>query len=111
MNAIALLLTSASVVYGAPDSKRSLETERALSTYRSDTFEYLRAGLQSEELLTPAIRGSVAATQIPGFLETHEIEELVKAIDQLHIDSPTEELRYVVMIPGIDIAGTGLSWG
>lgn len=93
MNAIAALLTSASVVYGAPGATRSLQTERALLTYRSDTFEYLRAGLQSEDTLVPAIRGSVAATQIPGFLEVHEVEEIVKAIDQLHIDSPTEEIR------------------
>lgn len=93
MVTIAALLTSASAVYAAPDSTRSLETERALLTYRSDTFEYLRAGLQSEELRVPAIRGSVAATQIPGFFQAHETEDIVKALDQLHIESNTEELR------------------
>lgn len=53
----------------------------------------MREGLRTDQLKTAAIRGSVAMTEIPDFLDALQVEELVKGIDNLLVHDKDEEVR------------------
>lgn len=55
----------------------------------------LREGLRTIDLKIPAIKGSVALAEVPGFWTRIEVEDIVRGMDELLIHDKDDEVRYV----------------
>jgi DNA repair/transcription protein MET18/MMS19 len=80
-------------VYAVSGTARRQEEERSLEPYREGSLDVLREGLRTNNLKDPAVRGTVALIEIPGFLAKEEVEELVRGLDEIVIHERDSEVR------------------
>ena len=80
-------------MYASNETTRLHTTERSLTSYHDGLIDVLREGLRTEDLKTPAIKGSVSLIEIPDFVTRDEVEDIVKAMDNILINSKDPELR------------------
>ncbi|ORY34974.1 Dos2-interacting transcription regulator of RNA-Pol-II-domain-containing protein [Naematelia encephala] len=97
LSAISSLLISAQSVYSAPESGRHQYTEKSLEPFREPLLDVLREGLRTESLRGPAIRGSVALVEIPGFWGRDEVEDVVRGMNDILINDGDVEIRSAVI--------------
>jgi DNA repair/transcription protein MET18/MMS19 len=93
LNYIVTFLVVARSVYAGPDAKRSQSSERTLEPFRNNLLDVLREGLRTNGLKAPAVRGSVALIEIPGYLGKEETETIVHSVDDLLINEKDPEIR------------------
>jgi len=93
LNYIVTFLVVARSVYAAPDTKRNQAAERSLEPFRNGLMDVLREGLRTNGLKVPAIKGSVALAEIPGFLGKQEVEDIVHSMDDMLINEKDPEVR------------------
>lgn len=80
-------------MYAAEGATRRQSEEHSLDRYRDPLLDVMREGLRTDNLKTAAIRGSVAITKIPEFLDSIQVEELVRGIDNLLLNDSDSEVR------------------
>lgn len=93
LHAIASVLLAARSVYAVPGATGREADERSLEPYREALLDVLREGLRTIDLKIPAIKGSVALAEIPGFWTRLEVEEVVRGMDELLINDKDDEVR------------------
>lgn len=93
LHAISSVLLAARSVYAVPGATRREADEGSLEPYREALLDVLREGLRTIDLKIPAIKGSVALAEIPGFWTRHEVEEVVRGMDELLINDKDDEVR------------------
>ncbi len=87
------MLLAARSVYAVSGATRREADERSLEPYREALLDVLREGLRTIDLKLPAIKGSVALAEIPGFWTRYEVEEVVRGMDELLIHDKDDEVR------------------
>ncbi|KLT44071.1 ARM repeat-containing protein [Cutaneotrichosporon oleaginosum] len=97
LHAISSVLLAARSVYAVSGAIRRETDERSLEPYREALLDVLREGLQTIDLKIPAIKGSVALAEIPGFWSRLEVEKVVRGMDELLINDKDEEVRSAVL--------------
>lgn len=93
LSAISTLLLAAKSVHVAPDTSRHQSEEKSLEAYREPLLDTLREGLRTESLKLPAIRGSVALVEIPGFWGKDEVEDVVRGMNDILVNDTDPETR------------------
>lgn len=106
INVITTLLLAARSVYAADGATRRQADEKSLERYREGLLDVMREGLRTDQLKTAAIRGSVALAEIPDFLDSLQVEELVRGIDNLLVHDSDEEVRTAALTGLKSIAGS-----
>jgi len=56
-------------------------------------MDVLREGLRTDSLKEPAIRGTVALIEIPGFLGKEEVEDLVRGLNEVVVHENVLDIR------------------
>lgn len=93
--ALSAILIACQSVYAPPASTRHQAHERSLEPYKESILDTLREALRTDGLKISAIRGSVAVVDIPEFLTRHEVEDLLRAMNDVLINEEDLETRYV----------------
>ena len=91
--AISSLILAAKTVYASPNTVRRQAEEKSLSPYRESLVDVLREGLRTEDLKSAAIKGSVSIIELPDFISRTEVEDIVKAMDDILINDSDPENR------------------
>ncbi|WWD20081.1 hypothetical protein CI109_104555 [Kwoniella shandongensis] len=93
LSTISSLLIAAQSVYAAPNTTRHHNVEKSLEQYRDGLMDVLREGLRTQGLKAPGIRGSVALVEIPAFWGRAEVEDIVRAMDEILVHDEDPEIR------------------
>jgi DNA repair/transcription protein MET18/MMS19 len=91
-------------VYAIPNATRNHQEEKSLDPYRESLLDVLREGLRTETLREPAVRGSVALVEIPGFLGREEVEDLVRGLNEIVVHDANAEMRCVSSLSVVNCA-------
>ena len=95
LSSIASLLYACRTVYGTADATRNQKIEKSLEPFRESLMDVLREGLRTDDLKTPAIKGSVALAEIPGFWVRDEVEDIVKGMNEILVNVKDQANRCV----------------
>jgi DNA repair/transcription protein MET18/MMS19 len=91
--AISAILIACQTVYAPPTASRHQAHERSLEPFKESILDTLREGLRTDGLKISAIRGSVAAVDIPEFLSRREVEDLLRGMNDVLINEEDLETR------------------
>jgi len=90
---ISSLLIACRSVYSIPQASRRQDDEKSLEPFREGLMDVLREGLRTDSLKEPAIRGTVALIEIPGFLGKEEVEDLVRGLNEVVVHENVLDIR------------------
>lgn len=96
--AISSLVTAAQSV-SSLDSSHAQHAIRSLSPFRDGVIDALREGLRTDDLKSAAINGTVSLLRIADFVTRKDMEDLVRAIDDIILNDDDPEHRYVKHAP------------
>ena len=80
-------------MYAGPDRKRHHHDEESLEPFRASFNDVLREGLRTDGLKAPAVTGSVALVEIPGYWSKGEIEYVVQGMNDTLLNDAAVETR------------------